>query len=245
MSTRLDQELLKRKMVLTRSQARMLIKQGDVSVNDKIVMKPGALVQENAEIQITADQLYVSRGAYKLKKAIEEFQLNFSNKVVADCGASTGGFTEVLLENHAKKIYALDVGTDQLHPKIRASEKVVDLSGVNLKDEYRLAEKVDACVADLSFISLKLVFATMDSFLKGNGFMILLIKPQFEAGRERIGKNGLVDEKYHEEIKDVLRDFFIANDYKILGECVSPIQGKKGNIEYLIYLSKDQTRNEA
>ena len=236
MSQRLDQEMVERGLVLTRSQARMLIKQGDVICDGKIIQKPGQSVTSATNIEIKQDQLYVSRGAFKLKAAIEKFQLNFQNLIVADCGASTGGFSQVLLENGASKIYALDVGHDQLSPLIKDNERVMNLEGVNLKFEYDLGELVDACVADLSFISLKLVIPTMKKLLKPDGFLIVLLKPQFEAGKERIGKGGLVNPKDLNEIREDLFQYFIDQNLTIVDWTESPIKGKKGNTEFLVFL---------
>tara|TARA_Y100000768_G_scaffold389002_1_gene390028 strand:+ start:7049 stop:7777 length:729 start_codon:yes stop_codon:yes gene_type:complete len=238
-SQRLDQEMLQRELVLTRSQARMLIKQGDVSCDGKVITKPGQLVEKNTKISIKSDQLYVSRGAFKLKAAIQNFNLDFNGLIVADCGASTGGFTQVLLESGASKVYALDVGHDQLSPILTQDQRVISREGVNLKFEIELDEKVDACVADLSFISLKLVIPTMLSFLKDDGFLVLLLKPQFEAGKERVGKGGLVPEKYLKTIREELFEYFREKDLKLIDWTDSPIKGKKGNTEYLVYLKRD------
>lgn len=239
MSQRLDQEMVERGLVLTRSQARMLIKQGDVSCDGKLISKPGHSVNSQTVIDIKSDQLYVSRGAFKLKAAIENFKLDFKDLVVADCGASTGGFSQVLLESGVQKIYALDVGHDQLSPIVKSDERVVNLEGVNLKFEVDLEEKVDACVADLSFISLKLVVPTMLNILKNEGFLVLLLKPQFEAGKERLGKGGLVKPDYLDEIRAESFSFFEDQKLILIDWCESPIKGKKGNTEYLVYLKRD------
>ena len=233
MSTRIDIAMVENKLVNTRSQARMLIKQGDVLYSGKLVSKPGQMIDDVSRIEITQDQLYVSRGAYKLLRAIEEFDLSVEGKVVADCGASTGGFTEVLLNNNVAKVYAIDVGKDQLSPKIKSSNKVVNLEGVNLRYEYKLPELVDFCVCDISFISLKHIFPTMKKLLKPNGKMVLLIKPQFEAGPERIGKGGIVDEKTREIIYIETINWIENNGGHIINTCKSPISGKEGNVEYL------------
>lgn len=244
MSKRLDQELVDRKLILTRSQARLLIKQGDVKVDGVIVSKPSQQVGASANIEIMADELYVSRGAFKLLAAIETFSLEFRGKKIADCGASTGGFTEILLKQGAEKVYCVDVGHDQLHHSLKTHPKVDNREGVNLKHPYSLPEPVDFCVADLSFISLKLVFDTMASFLKEAGSMVLLIKPQFEAGKQRIGKNGIVDLIHHDEIIDDFVSFAADKKFHKQGLCRSPITGKKGNTEYLIWLTRDLFRSE-
>ena len=200
MSFRIDKYMVDQKMVRTRSQARMLIKQGDVICDGQKVSKPGFLVDETSHIEILQREIYVSRGAFKLLKAIEEFQIDFRDKIVADCGASTGGFTQVCLLNGAKKVYAIDVGHDQLDTILRSNLKVINREGVNLKYPIEIEQKVDFCVADLSFISLKQVYLNIDKILKPSGKSIVLIKPQFEAGKERVGKKGIVKESFQQEI---------------------------------------------
>tara|TARA_Y100000768_G_scaffold388383_1_gene383939 strand:+ start:952 stop:1668 length:717 start_codon:yes stop_codon:yes gene_type:complete len=232
-SERLDQVMLSKGLVKTRSQARMLIKQGDVQVNGTQILKPGKLVNEADAIEISERGLYVSRGAYKLLKAIEEFKLDFSNKVVADCGASTGGFTQVSLMKGAKKVYALDVGHDQLDQTLKVHPRVENIEGVNLKHSYELSEKVDFCVVDLSFISLKLTYPTIHSFLKAGGQSVVLIKPQFEAGKQRLGKNGLVAQEDLKTILDEVLTWFKEQGHEVKEVCESPITGKTGNTEYL------------
>lgn len=223
-------------LVLTRSQARMLIKQGDVFCNDKLVKKPGQLVSESDSIEIKSDNLYVSRGAYKLKKALEEFKLDLTGKVVMDCGASTGGFTQVSLENGASKIYALDVGHNQLANILKDDKRVINQEGINLKYEFNLPEKCDVFVMDISFISIMLVIQNIVKNLKDQGEGILLIKPQFEVGREKIQKNGLVkiedSKKCSIEVSDWLKQHFSY----VSSVIESPVKGKTGNTEYLVYL---------
>jgi 23S rRNA (cytidine1920-2'-O)/16S rRNA (cytidine1409-2'-O)-methyltransferase len=233
MSERIDKFMVDQGMVRTRSQARMLIKQGDVLCNGVKATKPGKMVTIDDEIKISERDLYVSRGAYKLLKAIEEFDLDFSNKIVADCGASTGGFSQVSLLNGASKVYCIDVGHDQLDELVKINPRVVNMEGINLKHELELPEKVDICVADLSFISIKLVYPTMRKLLKPNGWSMILIKPQFEAGRERLGKGGLVKEGLQQEILDEVLTWFKEHNYIVEKLCESPITGKTGNIEYL------------
>ncbi len=233
MSERIDKFMVEKEMVKTRSQARMLIKQGDVLCNGKQVSKPGYMVTEADQIEIKQRLLYVSRGAFKLVKAIEEFDLDFSGKVVADCGASTGGFTQVALQNGASKVYAIDVGHDQLDTLLENDSRVVNLEGINLKHPYELPEKVDICVCDISFISLTKVYPTIHSLLKPGGFSVVLIKPQFEAGSERLGKGAIVRSEFLSEILDEVKAWFKDNGFFIEKLCESPITGKTGNVEYL------------
>lgn len=235
MSNRIDKEMLERQMVKTRSQARMLIEQGDVYCNEKLVSKPGLNVTENDQIEIRNRSLFVSRGAYKLEKALNMFNIDPKDKVVADIGASTGGFTQLLLQRGAKKIYCIDVGHDQLHEDLKGLPQVVNMEGVNIKYPLELPEKVDLCVVDLSFISIKQVYHNIQSLLAPNGKSIILVKPQFEAGKERLGKNGLVkNEGMREEIFKEVLNWFTENDYSIIEKTESPIAGKTGNLEYLI-----------
>lgn len=237
MSERADKFMVDLNLVKTRSQARMLIKQGDVLCNGEKVKKPGHLVTESDKIEIKQRGLYVSRGAYKLLKAIEEFDIDFSNKVIADCGASTGGFTQVALLNGASKVYSIDVGHDQLDELVKENPKVINMEGINLKNPLELPEKVDFCVADLSFISITKVYLTMNSLLKNSGKSIVLIKPQFEAGRERLGKGAIVKQEFQKEILDEVYLWFENHDFEIEKICESPISGKTGNTEYLALIS--------
>lgn len=237
MPARLDKFMLDSKLVRTRSQARMLIKQGDVLCNGEVVTKAGRLVSERDKVVINTRALYVGRGAFKLLKAIEEFSVDFKDKVVADCGASTGGFTQVSLLSGARKVYAIDVGHDQLDELLKNDPRVVNMEGTNLKNPLELREKVDICVADLSFISLTKVYKTINSLLKSTGIAIVLVKPQFEAGRSRLGKGGIVKEAFTQKILDEVLFWFKKNNFTVEKICESPIQGKEGNREYLAYLS--------
>lgn len=239
MADRIDKEMVARGLVKTRSQASMLITQGDVFCNGKKVTKTGMKISESDVIEINQDQLYVSRGAYKLKKAIDEFNLDFKDKTIADIGASTGGFTQVSLEFGANKVYAIDVGHDQLSPIVLGDERVVNLEGTNAKFPMELPELVDFCVVDLSFISITKVFKNIADLLKANGKVIVLIKPQFEAGKERMGKNGLIKEEVREEVVKEVQAWFIENHYVIEQQRTSPIVGNKsGNTEFLWLVGK-------
>lgn len=233
MSDRLDKVMVAKKIVLTRSQARMLIEQGDVEVNGKKATKPGQKAQEDDVITIVDRTLYVGRGAYKLEKAISEFNLKFEGLVVADIGASTGGFTQICLNNGASKVYAVDVGRDQLAPIFRDDERVINMEGVNAKYPIEIEEKIDAFVMDISFISQTLVLKNVMALLKENGFGVTLIKPQFEAGPERVGKKGLISEENRKIILQEVLDWMDANSIEVKELIESPITGKTGNTEYL------------
>lgn len=234
MADRIDKEMVTRGLVKTRSQASMLITQGDVFCNGQKVSKTGMKVSESDEIKINQDQLYVSRGAYKLKKAIDEFSLDFRDKVIADIGASTGGFTQVSLEAGAEKVYAIDVGHDQLSPIVLNDKRVINLEGTNAKFPINLPEQVDFCVVDLSFISITKVFKNIANLLNESGKVVALIKPQFEAGKERMGKNGLIKDDVREEVAKEVEQWFADHNYIIEKKSTSPIVGNKsGNVEYL------------
>jgi 23S rRNA (cytidine1920-2'-O)/16S rRNA (cytidine1409-2'-O)-methyltransferase len=233
-SDRIDKVMVDRGLVLTRSQASMLINQGDVLCNGKVVTKAGLKVAPHDEITIKAQELYVSRGAYKLLAALEEFQIDLTDKIVADIGASTGGFTQVCLQKGASKVYAIDVGQDQLAELLKNDPRVINREQTNIKFPIELPELVDYCVVDVSFISITKVFHNIAKLLKKDGAVIVLIKPQFEAGIERVGKNGLISEKDRKEIVEEVRNWFKQEQFMILQESISPIVGNKsGNTEYL------------
>ena len=255
---RLDNLLLERGIVQSRERAKGLILSGDVRVNGNPVNKAGTLIDENAEIEITKDIPYVSRGGLKLEKAIKEFNINVKDKVAIDVGASTGGFTDCLIQYGAKKVYAVDVGYGQLAWKLRNDPRVVIIERKNIRyikpSDIRpplsplllkegkgevFAELADIATIDVSFISLKLVLPVVKNLLKENGEIIALIKPQFEVGRGEVGKGGIVREKEkHEKVISEIKSFAIDSGFKVLNVTKSPIAGQKGNVEFLIYLQK-------
>lgn len=234
MSERLDKYMVDTNMVLTRSQARMLIKQGDVFVNDKKILKSGHSVSEKDQIEIKERKLYVSRGAYKLVHAIEAFEIDFNNLVVMDCGASTGGFTQVCIEHHAQKIFAIDVGHDQLSEILKNDDRVVNYEGINLKNKFELNEKCDCFVMDISFISIKLVLDNIIPHLKATGFGVLLVKPQFEIGKEKVGKGGIVAPDDGELCAKEVHQWLKSKFSKVSELIPCSIKGKTGNQEYLV-----------
>lgn len=238
MGERIDKFMAENGLVKTRSQARMLIKQGDVLCNQEVVHKPGLLVSQKDHIEVKQRFLYVGRGALKLIKAIEEFQLDFRGKIIADCGASTGGFTQVALINGAQKVFAIDVGHDQLDTTLRNDERVICMEGVNLKYPIDMPEKVEFCLVDLSFISIKKVFSTLRSILKPGGMIVALIKPQFEVGPQRLGKKGVVPETMHIDILDEVVSWIRSEGLEVVKTCHSPIVGKAGNTEYLALIKE-------
>ena len=235
---RLDKVLVERKLLKSRSQATMLIRQGDILVNGKKETKSSKLIEDSDEIEIKTRDIFVGRGALKLLHAIKEFDLDFANKTVADCGASTGGFTQVALQNGALRVYAIDVGHGQLDETLKNDIRVENIEGVNLKNEFKLSELVDYCVVDLSFISLKLTYPNIAKLLKPGGYSVVLIKPQFEAGnKERLGKGGIVKPQDVDIIRQEVVDWFVENNFKIVKLIDSPIYGKDGNKEFLALIS--------
>lgn len=238
MKLRLDELLVRKKLALSKSQAKQLIEDGKVIYNDKIIKKSGYPVDEEADVEVTAKDQYVSRGAYKLEAAIKQFKVDPKGKVVADVGASTGGFSDYLLQHGATKIYAIDVGKDQLHPLVKENPKVTNMEGVNIRNSINLPEKVDLAVVDLSYISLRLTLKNIAALLKEDGQIIALIKPQFEAGPKIVGKDGVI--KDPEIVRQILKDFLEWSEkenFKVEKVIDSPITGKEGNKESLALIT--------
>lgn len=234
---RLDHFLVEKEMAPSRSQAQQFIKEGLVLVNQEIILKAGHKVKNDDEVLLKKENVWVGRGAEKLIGAHQDFDFDFKDKVVADLGASTGGFTEYALFQGAKKVYAVDVGHDQLALKLREDSRVVNLEGVNIKDGLFFEEACDLVIVDLSFISLKLVFDSILSCLCEGGEYVILVKPQFEVGRTGLGKKGLVKNK--EEAERVLVDLkeeLTKRNAPVLKVTPSRVLGNKsGNQEYFFY----------
>lgn len=242
---RLDVMLFEKGLVQSREKARAVIMAGNVYVNNQKEDKPGNLIKADAEIEIRNSQIsYVSRGGLKLEKAINKFKINLQDKVTMDVGASTGGFTDCMLQNGARKVYSVDVGYGQLAWELRNDKRVINLERTNIRylNKSLIVDKIDFFTVDVSFISLKLVLPILKNFIKESATSVCLIKPQFEAGKENVGKNGVVrDKKVHKEVVAGICNFVLENGFDILGLDFSPIKGPKGNIEYLIYLKESQT----
>lgn len=242
MKKRLDLILVERGIFETREKAKREIMVGNVLVNEQVVTKAGTNFKDTKDLIIRVkDRLkYVSRGGLKLEKAINTWNLNFLEKRVLDIGASTGGFTDCSLQNGAKRVYSVDVGTNQLDWKLRNDERVVSLEELHVKDlslEHLENEKVDFIVIDVSFISLTKVIPFFEKFLLEDGKIVMLVKPQFEVGREKIGRNGVViEEEYHDEAIKKIISFSKEHGYKLIGVEDSPIMGAKGNKEFLMLL---------
>lgn len=240
--SRLDQLVFDRGLAESRERAKTSIMAGLVFVNGQRSDKPGTPTAEDAQIEVRGEAIpYVSRGGLKLEKALKVFAFDPTGLVCADCGASTGGFTDVLLKNGARKVYAIDVGYGQLAWSIRSDERVVVMERTNVRHVTpdMLDETPELAVMDLSFISIKLVLPVVRELLPEGGTVICLIKPQFEAGKEKVGKKGVVREKttHVEVVRDIL-DFVPTAGYTALGLDFSPIRGPEGNIEYLLLLRK-------
>ena len=236
MKERADKVLADLKLVASRSQAKSLIEKGDVLVDGAVLKKASELINADARIEITAP-LFVGRGAFKLEKAMEVFNLQVENHIMLDVGASTGGFTEVLLLSGAAKVYAIDVGHDQLAQKLKDDPRVINLEGTNIKDVTSLPELADGAVMDLSFISITKVLAQVRNLLKEGAPLMALVKPQFEAGLQRLPKDGVIkDENTRKDILKEVIGFATTNGWIHKQTADSPIQGKNGNVEYLVYL---------
>lgn len=235
---RADKILADLKLVASRSQAKSLIEKGDVVVNGSVLQKASELIGPEDQIEIKSP-LFVGRGAFKLEKALEVFPIQVKDLTLMDVGASTGGFTEVLIQQGAKKVFAIDVGHDQLAKKLRDDERVVNLEGTNIKDLSSLPELVDGAVMDLSFISMTKVLDSLHPLMKEGAFLIALVKPQFEAGPERLPKDGVVkDQKLRDQILKEVIEFSETHGWKHHQSLISPIEGKSGNQEFLIWLTR-------
>lgn len=242
MKKRLDVLLVEKGLVTGRDKAKGFIMAGQVFVDHQIAAKPGAEVDENSLIELRGNTLpYVSRGGLKLERALAEFPISLAGAVCADIGASTGGFTDCMLQNGAARVYAVDVGYGQLAWKLRSDERVVVLERTNIRHvtEAEIPESLDFASIDVSFISLSLVLPVVLRLLRDGGAAVCLIKPQFEAGRDKVGKKGVVRElSTHLEVVEKVVGFAGSIGLPAMGLTYSPIKGPEGNIEYLAYLCK-------
>lgn len=238
---RLDVLLVNRGMFESRAKAQAAVMAGQVLVNEQKIDKPGTPVAPEVTIRLLGNKLpYVSRGGLKLEKALQIFPISVEGKVVADIGASTGGFTDCALQNGAVKVYAIDVGYGQLAWKLRNDERVVNMERTNVRylEADSLPEQVDAATIDVAFISLDKILPAVHKILKPEGFVVALIKPQFEAGKENVGKKGVVrDAAVHEQVINNVISFAKSEGFGIAGLDFSPIKGPEGNIEYLLHMT--------
>ena len=238
---RLDIAVFEQGYAPSREKAKAVIMAGQVYVNNQKVDKAGFELKEDDVLEVRGNTLkYVSRGGLKLEKAMQSFPIDISGKICMDVGASTGGFTDCMLMNGASKVYSIDVGYGQLAWKLRCDDRVVNLERTNFRyvDETNITDKIDFASVDVSFISLKLIFPNLHKFLKPGGKAVCLIKPQFEAGKEKVGKKGVVrDISVHLEVVNRLAQEAIDAGFSVLGLDYSPVKGPEGNIEYLMFLS--------
>ncbi|WP_294800507.1 TlyA family RNA methyltransferase [uncultured Eubacterium sp.] len=240
--TRLDVAVFEQGYAPSREKAKALIMAGIVYVNNQKVDKAGFELKEGDVLEVRGKTLqYVSRGGLKLEKAMQEFPITLEGKVCMDVGASTGGFTDCMLQNGAVKVYSVDVGYGQLAWKLRIDERVVNLERTNFRYATReqIPDEIDFASVDVSFISLKHILPNLNTLLAPDGQAVCLIKPQFEAGKEKVGKKGVVrDLNVHLEVVENVINLAVENGFSVMGLQFSPIKGPEGNIEYLIYLNK-------
>ena len=245
MKIRLDQYLVQHGMIQSRERAKALIMAGVVFVNEQKVDKAGEMIKEDAKVEVRGHDIgYVSRGGLKLEKAMQCFPLTPKGKVCMDIGASTGGFTDCMLQNGAVKVYAVDVGYGQLAWSLRTDERVVNMERTNIRNVTldQLAEPIEFFSVDVSFISLHHIFPVAQAITTPDAMGVCLVKPQFEAGREKVGKNGVVrDPATHREVLKMAEGYAMANHFTPAGLDFSPIKGPEGNIEYLLYVQHCET----
>lgn len=245
MSERLDVYMFKIGLAKSRESAKTIIAEGKVYVNGKTALKPSLNVTSEDVIKIEGEVLkYVSRGGLKLEKAVKEFNIELKNKTAIDMGASTGGFTDYMLQNGAKKVYAVDVGSGQLHESLKSNPKVINMENINIRNlsDADINEKVNFISIDTSFISLTYILPVAFKYILPDGEIVALIKPQFEAGKENIGKNGIVkDKKVHLAVVNKIYNFIIEHGFTPVNFTTSPIKGGDGNVEFLVHIKKTGT----
>ena len=245
---RIDQLLVEKQLVDTRTKAKAMIMAGQIFVDEKQINKSGALFKDNVKIKIKNLQPeWVSRGAYKILHALNNFNIEINNKICLDLGASTGGFSQVLLKNGAKKIYSVDVGKNPLHEKLIKENKIINIEKTNARylTFAIIRNKIDIIVCDVSFISMKKVIEPCLKFLNNNGKIIGLIKPQFEVKKNETKKGIVLDKNIHLRICDEYKNWFEENCLmKVIGLVESPIKGPKGNKEFLIYCENYKNRKQ-
>ncbi len=236
---RLDALIVERGLAESREKAQALVLAGEVDVDGRRAAKAGQLVATDADLTVRSRPPYVSRGGLKLERALDAFSLEVRGLVVVDVGASTGGFTDCLLQRGAARVYAIDVGRNQLDWHLRSDPRVVVMERTNVRYLSSLPETPDAAVADVSFISLRLALPPVARLLSPNGWIVALIKPQFEAGRERVGKGGVVrDAAVHRVVLESLLAWGVEEGLAVRGAVPSPIHGPAGNVEFLAYFAR-------
>lgn len=239
---RLDKIIMQRGLITTRVRCEKMIQEVGVLVNGKLITKPGKKFPLDAHIELIEDEIpWVSRGALKLLKAKEAWDIDFSGKVVLDIGASTGGFSEVALKNGASRVFCVDVGSDQLHERLKSDDRVVNLEKTHVREltPQLISEPIDVCVVDVSFISLSKIFPFIHAFLKPNAQLIVLVKPQFEVGKENVGKGGIVKNKsLYPTMIETIKEEALKSNMQYVKHMESPILGGDGNMEFLMLLKR-------
>ncbi|MFT6982564.1 MAG: 23S rRNA (cytidine1920-2'-O)/16S rRNA (cytidine1409-2'-O)-methyltransferase [Crocinitomicaceae bacterium] len=243
MEERLDKILIQRKLVTTRTRAEKIIREVGVKVDGKLITKSGKKVPVDCIIEMVEEEIpWVSRGALKLIEALNEWNPEIENGIFMDIGASTGGFTQVLLDRKAAKVYCVDVGTAQLHEKVKDNDKTVNLEKTHVREltPKLIQNPIDGCVIDVSFISLEKILPFIHSFIKDGGWIVALVKPQFEVGKNNVGKGGIVkDTKLFKDVIENVKKWGELNNLVYQEHISSPILGGDGNREFLMYLKKE------
>jgi 23S rRNA (cytidine1920-2'-O)/16S rRNA (cytidine1409-2'-O)-methyltransferase len=242
MEERLDKLLIERKLISSRVAAEKIILKSGILVNGKLITKPGKKIPLDATIELLEEEIpWVSRGALKLVKALDYWRINIEDKTAIDLGASIGGFSEVLLSKNCTRVYCVDEGTNLLHPRIKENHKIVDLQQTHVREltSNLIPEQVDLIVIDVSFISLEKVLPFLHPFIKPNGKVIALVKPQFEAGKENVPKTSIIkDTKIHLEVVENVKKYALMSNFNYLEHIDSPELGSDGNKEFLMLLEK-------
>ncbi len=245
MKERLDKVIKQRGLIRSRSKAQRMIAAGRVKVDGRILTRPGHPIDSQAEIEILSFEKYVSQGGDKLAAALDQFRIDPTGLICLDVGASTGGFTDCLLQHGAAKVHAIDVGHDQLNSRIRRHPKVIVREGLNARylEPQDIGESVDLIVIDVSFISLKLILPPLVDLLDPKGQIIALVKPQFEVGKDNLPDDGVVkDEALRQAVLSDIQAFIEAETpWSIINQMQSPVEGSKGNIEFLLHLQSSQS----
>ncbi len=240
MKERLDKVIKQRRLIRSRSQAQRMIAAGRVKVDGRILTRPGHPIDPEAEIEILSFEKYVSQGGDKLDAALEGFRIDPNGLICLDVGASTGGFTDCLLQHGAAKVYAIDVGHEQLHPRLRRHPKVVVREGLNARylEAQDIGEPIELVVIDVSFISLKLILPPLAEILAPKGEIVALVKPQFEVGKDKLPDDGVVkNEELRQAILSDIQAFIdTETSWSVINQMQSPVDGAKGNVEYLLHL---------
>jgi 23S rRNA (cytidine1920-2'-O)/16S rRNA (cytidine1409-2'-O)-methyltransferase len=243
MEERLDKILVNRSLISTRVRVEKMIEETGVKVNGKLITKPGKKFMSDVAIELIEEEIpWVSRGALKLIKALDHWNIDVTNKIAIDLGASTGGFTEVLLSKGIQKVFSVDVGTDQLHARIKENEKVIDLQKTHVREltNHLITDVVDIVVIDVSFISLEKVFPFLHPFLSNDATIVALVKPQFEVGKENVSKGGIVkNQKLYPQVIENVKNYALRSNLTYQDHIESPLLGGDGNREFLMWLKKN------